>query len=170
LELALEGERNLLRKRYAGIGEQIAVDFKFAGKNRLAVVLVNIRGFVTETGFTVEKSGDTWKIMYDKEVWGTGKTIGDIYASMSHIIPPVLDILNQRRSIKDFTLFIRWVQIQEGVYRLHDGGKVTGMTIRKLGELYCCWDDTTLAGVFPTLAEAQQECKLQYLGRKTGNM
>jgi hypothetical protein len=84
-EFALEEERKLIRKRYDGMGEYIAVDFKFAGENRLAVVLKKPNGLITETGFTVEKSGDAWNIMYDNEVWGTEKTIEDVYAAMSNI-------------------------------------------------------------------------------------
>jgi hypothetical protein len=170
-ELALEEEQKLLRKRYAGIGEHIAVDFKFAGEDRLAVVLERAGGLVTETGFTVEKSETgAWNIIYDNEVWGTGKTMEDVYASMSHIIPPILDILSHSRSIKEFTAFVRWVQNREGVYRLRDGGKIMEMTIREQGGRYYCWNDTTLTGVFPTLAEAQRECTLQHLGRKTSRI
>jgi hypothetical protein len=170
-EIALKEEQKLIQKRYAEIGERIAINFKFAGEDRLAVVLEKPGGVTTATGFTVEKSETgSWNLMYDNEVWGTGKTIDDIYTSMGRIIPSVLDILVQSRSIKEYTAFIRWEQNREGVYRLHDGGTVTEMTIREQGGQYYYWDAVALQGVFPTLAEAQRECKLQYLGRKTSGI
>jgi hypothetical protein len=188
-ESALEGELKLITERLGGSMEETdSIEaarypaYRAISKDRFAYVLEieaaeadsdEIDDVEVDTGFTVEKSGDEWKILYDGEVWASAKTWDDVYSVMSNINLYVADIISKGpNALKGFTAYYKWKDNDRDKSKiLFDGGTDTGFVIQSIGGDFLCYQNgACLNEIFPTMEAAQTEAKLRYTVEKFDSM
>jgi hypothetical protein len=155
------------------IPEETGIGYKPVEGGRLAVVMLieredeEIEEF---TGFTVEKSGDEWNVIYDGLVWGRNKKWSEVQSMMSHIDFCVGDILlNGPEALKEIIDRYSWTD-RGTETALFDDEKNTGVVVKPAyGGFVCYFNDFCPEDVFPTMEEAQIEAVLRYTRQVTEN-
>jgi hypothetical protein len=174
---ALEGELALVKKWHFDlmniknvVSEIRLPAYKPIDADRFAYIM-EIESVQVDTGFTIEKSGDEWKIIYDGDQWGAAKTWDEIYSIMSHIKLYLDDILAKGpTALKEFIAPYAW-ETRGAAKVLLDQGKATGAVIQPFGSNFLCsYNNLCLDEIFPTLEAAQTELKVRYTLDKFDNL
>jgi hypothetical protein len=148
------------------VPESTGIGYKPITGERLAVVMLIKREdgeTETDTGFSVEKSGDEWNIIYDGQVWGRKKQWSDVQSMMSHVDLWVGDIIKEGpEALKEIIDRYSWSD-RDAAKALFDGEKNTGVVVKSAyGGFVCYFNDFCPEDVFPAMEEAQIEATLRY--------
>jgi hypothetical protein len=154
------------RENYNYVPEVSRPVFKQISRDRFTVAEKSGKTEV-DTGFTVEKSGDVWRVLYDGVVWGITKEWENVYTVVGHIFLYTGEMIAKGPNIlKEFIASYTW-EDRDGSKILLNKGKPTGVTVRPgPGGFHCYYRDGDACpeDIFPSLEEAQIEAKLRYTG------
>jgi hypothetical protein len=169
---ALQGEQERISKWYISyekeknhfIPQKLTPVIKKAGDDFFKIL---IKEDAIDTGFTVEKSDNSWNFFYDGAVWGNAKTWDDTITVMGHIIFYAGSLLCKGpKALKEFIARYTWKDGNK-IKTLFDDGKKTGFVVQPgYGGFICSHNGSSPEEVFPTMEEAQIEAKLRYTKEK----
>jgi hypothetical protein len=146
--------------------ETTCIGYKPIGMDCLAVIITvatEDEQTDVDTGFTIAKSGDEWKIFYDGAVWGKGKKWSDVTSMMTHIKRHVGEIMMRGpEALKDFIAPYYWEGTNKSKALFDDGEKTELVVQSGYGGFICSFNGFCPEDVFPTLEEAQIEAILRY--------
>jgi hypothetical protein len=148
------------------VPETTGIGYKPISDDRLAVVFFVNREdeeIEEDTGFTVEKAGTKWNVVYDGAVWGKRKKWSEVQAMMSHIDFYIGDIiLKGPEALKEIVDRYSWSD-RDTAKALFEDEEDTGVVVKPAyGGFVCYFGVFCPEEVFPTMEEAQIEAVLRH--------